>query len=395
MKKKISLILSLIMLLSSFSIMSFADTVYSVKSLENDYVKSSEDLSVLDSKIKKAEEDMRIARATSSVTVKKLRITDEDDDDYDYKLIESDRRAIYQSPLEKNKALSDLYNEKNNTVNNLKLQANKDFYNYKNLVEKEALENIKLEVAKKDLDASKSKLDLGLITDTDYHNAEVAYFNQELSLQNVKYELGKIQRSINNSLGRDLNTEISLMNFAFPTLKYEVEDIDVLVEEVLTDNFTLDSMNAELEITKTNLWITRKYSGTSGKYQTRRDLENSINKQIFDINDKEAELELKLRSDYSDIISANEDVEISTNQRRIAELNFNIANSQYENGLISKIDFDKKNNEFESAKISYNEALINYYVKVQEFKMYIENSKTTYAEDDKITRIEDFSLIGF
>jgi hypothetical protein len=96
MKKKISLILSLIMLLSSFSIMSFADTVYSVKSLENDYVKSSEDLSVLDSKIKKAEEDMRIARATSSVTVKKLRITDEDDDDYDYKLIESDRRAIYQ-----------------------------------------------------------------------------------------------------------------------------------------------------------------------------------------------------------------------------------------------------------------------------------------------------------
>ncbi|MCT4633649.1 MAG: TolC family protein [Firmicutes bacterium] len=395
MKKKISLILSLIMLFSSFSIMSFADTVYSVKSLENSYVSSSEDLSILDSKIDKAEEDMRIARASSSGTNKRLNVKDEDDDDYDYKVIESDRRTIYQNPLEKNKALSDLYNEKISAVNNLKLQADKDFYNYKNLVEKEALETQKLEVAKKDLDASKSKLDLGLITDTDYHNAEVAHFNQELSLQNVRYELGKSRRSINNSLNRPLDTEISLMNFAFPTLKYEVEDLDKLVEEVLTDNFTIDSMNAELDITKTNLWITRKYSGTAGKYQTRRDLENSVNKQIFDINDKKAELELKLRSDYSDILSANEDIEISTNKRKIAELNFNIAQSQFDNGLISKIDFDKKKNEFESAKIDYNQALINYYVKVQEFKIYIENSKTTYPEEERFIRIEDFSLIGF
>lgn len=395
MKKKISLILSLIMLLSSFSIMSFADTVYSVKSLENGYVKSSEDLEVIESKIGKAEEDMRIARASSSGTNRRLNVKDEDDPDYDYKVIESDRRLIYQNPLEKNKTLSDLYNERIVSESNLKLKADKDFFNYKNLVEKESLETLKLKVAKEDLDASKSKLELGLITDTDYHNTQVAYFNQELSLQNVRYELGKIRRSINNSLNKPLDTEISLINFAFPTSKYEVEDLNKLVEDVLTDNFTLDSMNAELDITKTNLWITRKYSGTAGKYQTRRDLENSVNKQIFDINDKKSELELKLRSDYSDILSANEDIEISTNKRKIAELNFNIAQSQFDNGLISKIDFDKKKNEFESAKIDYNESLINYYVKVQEFKMYIENSKTTYKSDDKIIRIEDFSLIGF
>lgn len=395
MKKKISILLSMIMLLSSFSIMSFADTVYSVKSLENAYIKGSEDLGVLDSKIGKAEEDMRIARASSSGTNKRLNVKDEDDADYDYKVIESDRRLIYQNPLEKNKTLSDLYNEKIVAISDLKLKADKDFYNYKNLVEKETLESLQLEVAKKDLEASKSKLELGLITDTDYHNVEVAYFNQELSLQNVRYELGKTRRSINNSLGRPLETEISLMNYAFPTLKYEVEDINILVEEVLNNNFTLDSMNAELEITKTNLWITRKYSGTAGKYQTRRDLENSVNKQIFDIDDKKAEIELKLRSDYSNILSANEDVSISTNKRKIAELNYTIAESQFDNGLISKIDFDKKKNEFESAKINYNESLINHYIKVQEFKNYIENSETTYSSDDKILRIEDFSLIGF
>jgi hypothetical protein len=375
--------------------MSFADTVYSVKSLENAYIKGSEDLGVLDSKIGKAEEDMRIARASSSGTNKRLNVKDEDDADYDYKVIESDRRLIYQNPLEKNKTLSDLYNEKIVAISDLKLKADKDFYNYKNLVEKETLESLQLEVAKKDLEASKSKLELGLITDTDYHNVEVAYFNQELSLQNVRYELGKTRRSINNSLGRPLETEISLMNYAFPTLKYEVEDINILVEEVLNNNFTLDSMNAELEITKTNLWITRKYSGTAGKYQTRRDLENSVNKQIFDIDDKKAEIELKLRSDYSNILSANEDVSISTNKRKIAELNYTIAESQFDNGLISKIDFDKKKNEFESAKINYNESLINHYIKVQEFKNYIENSETTYSSDDKILRIEDFSLIGF
>lgn len=395
MKKKISLILSIIMLLSSFSIMSFADTVYSVKSLENEYVKNSEDLSVLDSKIRKAEEDMRVSRASASGTLKRINVTDEDDEDYDYTLIESDRRTIYQKPLENNKALSDLYNEKIVTINNLKVQADKDFYNYKNLIEKEALQILQLEVAKKELEASKSKLDLGLITDTDYHNVEVGYLNQELSLQNVRYELSKTRRSINNSIGEPLATEIELMNYAFPSLKYELEDIDNLVEDVLTGNFTLDSMNAELEITKTNLWITRKYSGIDGKYHTRRDLENSVNKQIFDIEDKKAEIELKLRSDYSDILSANEDIEISINKRRIAELNYNISQSQFENGLISKIDFDKKKNEFESAKIDYNQSLINYYVKVQEFKMYIENSKTTYEENDRITRIEDFSLIGF
>lgn len=392
MYKKILSVLCLMLMLTSIS---FGDTVYSIKALENDYIKNNEDLKVFDAKIKKAEEDMRRSRATSNGTYNKLHVTDEDDDDYDYSMIEIDRRRLYQYPLENNKSLKDLENQRISQVNDLKLQAKKDFFNYKNQLAKYELEKSKLELANKNLEAAKSKLDLGLITELDYNNIKVELHNQELSLLDAQYQYEKTKRSINNYLDKDLESEIMLMEYAFPTEKYQIADVNKLVEDILKDNFTIDSLQAELDITKTNLWITRKYSGTDGKYQTRRDLENSIQKQIFDLDDKKAEIELQIRSNYSDILSANDDIEISLSKRKIAETNYNIAKSQFENGLISKLDYDSKENEFESSKVAYNEALIAYYIKVEEFKTFIENSKTTYEDDDKIRRIEDFGLIGY
>lgn len=388
MKKRIASLLSLVLLVSAFVPFSFAESVenrvYDLKTFENGIIEGSNDLKLQDSIIDKALRDHK--KDLHAANVVGFKITHTDEDEYkDYTITEADRRSYLYNYHVSLTALKSAEHNKTKQETQLKYDAKNDYYNYLLIQDKYEIYESNLALAKKDLEALKAKLDLGLITDTDYKNGEVAYFQAQLDFADIKYKTDKLTRSINNKLDRDIKEEIKFQNILIPTTKYAILDLEPVIEKALENNFEIDSVQKELNNKELDLYLVSKYSGTSGKITQRTNLENDIEKLKFDLEDKKNEIELKIRSDYSDILSANDDIDIQLFNRQIAEINSQIAKSRFDNGLISKIDYDKSVNSLEKAKLAYDESLLSYYLKVESFKNYITDLSSNYSDEELLS----------
>lgn len=284
-------------------------------------------------------------------------------------------------PLQRETELNELKWQRQYLEDKLRIDVTKLFLRIQQ--KQRALENQKsiISRAEEEYQAMKKKVESGFMTDTDLRAYEVTIDEAKTRLDSIQRELDNLAADFNDKLGLPYETEVKLKLTALPEESLEIPSIGEIAVIVAENSQDVKALESDKLIDRTKYDIIRRYSYTlPDEYEV---LEDSLLNYDYEIRNKKVSVELKVRSDYNNLLNLEDDIKIS-------ELNYNqmvrlaeIEKKRMELDISTQLDYIRAEENRDNAYVALCEAKLNYYIALQDFKFLISPAKSAeeYTEE--------------
>ncbi|MCR4436281.1 MAG: TolC family protein [Clostridiales bacterium] len=363
-------ILAAVLMAGSLSSAGFAadsgSKAYSLQELIDHAVKSSADLSLYEDKIKVAQRRVAEAKARSEYAAQNFTSP------YDQTLEHKKEQLLY--PLQRQAELEQLQWEKDDKTRRLKLDITRLYYQI--LLKQQQIEkqSAAVERAKNEYQAQKKKVELGTAADSTLLPLEIAQEQAVAKINTLQKDKDKLVMDMNNTAGFSLDQPLTLKQADLPEADLGTPDLDKIIAGLLSSKYSLKKIQNDKAVTEQERWLTASFN-TSGSPNDSavNALDDKLLNAGYDLRDEKINIEYKVRSDYNTVQNLKDDITIKKLEYDKAVKLADTAKLRYDLGLVSALDYQKAQGDVDDAWTAYQQARLDYYMAVQEFKDYIEN----------------------
>jgi len=324
-------------------------------------LKNNTGLKNLESKINLAQRRYKYAQDLSLDAEKRYGVT------YAQHVESKKEELLY--PLMRKAELDELIWQKAKYEKTLKLDITKIYYQMLFKQQQIDLQEKVITSLKNDYAVKEKQMAIGSIAKSSLLSFEISINEAEAQLDSYKNELANLSMDLNKKLGYDVNQALQLRKIQLPEQSLEIKDINELVSTVVENAHTVAKLELEKTIKQKEYWIVASFGE---KVSDADSIEEEILDYDFSIPDEKAAVEYQVRSSYNNILNLADEISIKKLDLDRYEMLLDIAKKKAEAGLLTEIDLYKAQIERDTALVSYNKAMLDYYIGVEEFKLYID-----------------------
>lgn len=285
------------------------------------------------------------------------------------------------SDLEKrkrDKAVTDLVWEKDQKEKKLKLDVTELYH--KILINQKYidLQSAQKERLEKEYEAKKLQVELGNYTAYDKQMKQTgqqvsvesslvecgaAIAEAENKLASLKNDRQELVMKLNREMGDDIEQNLILKNESIPDEKLDAINLREVADDMVLQDYSIVKLRNDRSIAEDE-----KSSASGTK---KEELEDSILKLGYDIEDKEADIKYKVWTDYNNIQNLRDEISLKKlDYDKYVKLS-EIAKLKNELGIITFLEYTKAVEDKDNAYCAYEESRLNYYIAVRRYKDYI------------------------
>lgn len=188
--------------------------------------------------------------------------------------------------------------------------------------------------------------ELGLATDKDVLSSYTSFLSAQSQLASLNNQADSVRRSLCQLLGYDPETNPEIRSLpAFDMTRLEGMNLEEDTKKAIGNNYTLISQR----------------TSAAGKTNAKRENRNKI------LDEGDQKLTIEMQRLYQDVMDKKAAYDAAATGYQAAEASWGAAQRQYQNGLISEIQYIglqlayyQKKSAFESANLSLWQAMENY-----------------------------------
>lgn len=330
MKKVMSILLIAVMILGSSMTVLAADNSLDIEKAAIGTIKNSQDLQNLDRWVDKFNKYCEDAKAGANKLRNLLPLADYIPGMNTYKTVET----IVLLPMETENQRSQFLNKQQVATNGVRLSAYTD---YKDLLKAKSAMDIQQKLML-DLEADYQKAQqqetLGVITSAELRLSEITYLKAQKSYQGARQTFDSALMKMNKDMGEDISKKYGTFQDDNIVPAEQIEPLNEYVNMALGSRAEIVDAQATLDLKK------KEYEYHIAEIPT--DFEFYKQKQEYMIASAENDLELAKIKVQEDITNSYKTLELAMKQweamgilEEKADINIKIAQSQYDNGVIS------------------------------------------------------------
>lgn len=268
------------------------------------------------------------------------------------------------------KELEDLREQLYQKQNASEIEVTKLYYQI--LIKDQAInvQNSRVARLAKELQIKEKQVELGNDTQASLLAFKVSIADGQAKLTSLKNEREKLVMSLNVYMGSDVKTSVILKSRDVPETSVDVSNIAQLAEDLSLKSYSITSNMKLHDINQRDL-ANKKSSNPPATTSTVLALQEEILKIGYAIEDEKDAIEVKVRTDYNDILNSKDTVNV---KRLDYEKNLKlaqIAKIKYDLGMIIYTEYSKAQEDADDSLWAYHQAKLDYYVLVQQYKNYI------------------------
>ena len=189
-------------------------------------------------------------------------------------------------------------------------------------------------------------------------------------LKTYQRDLDILYINFNEKLGLAPDTMVNLSSAILPNEELSINSIDKLAKKVVAASHDVAKLETDKELIKIEHDILYEYSDyIPDDCDT---LEDSLLNSDYSIRDQKVAVELKVRSDYNNLLNLKDDTTIRMMEYDQKVKLLEIAQKRYDIGMSTYLDVLKAQGERDTALVGYDKARLDYYSALQSFKLYID-----------------------
>jgi len=254
------------------------------------------------------------------------------------------------------------------------LEGKKAVMSYNLLVKEIALQNAKLIRLNNELALTKKQIALGKLKGTAQTTAELTIKKETFALQQLMNKRESAYLDLNALLNYDLESTLNIETIQIPFEKYTEEDLNARIDDLLKTQADLKKMKTEETLLSTKLTIYTNNNSQNKYDDTIIGIKEDLSAKTFDIRDKQLDVEYQVRSRYNGLLNSYDAVLIKELEVTNSELSYNTLVKRKEVGMetASAVNLAKENLDY--AKFSLEQAKLDYFIAVEEYKNYSLNN---------------------
>lgn len=266
-------------------------------------------------------------------------------------------RAIYeldsaQRTLEKLKFKEEI------TKMSIQSQVEQMFISIKNAETSLAVTKYSLELSKKNLEITKQKYALGMISLKEMEAQETSYNKSVENISTQEKSINELYKSLNEFMGEDKNKQYSLIfDVVYRPVGENFECNDYINKE-LSENINLKSDALSLEDNKEDL--SYYWSNSNATYDGYLTKKEALENKEKDIIDSKEDLEEKIKDTYEDLLDYEKDYEDAQKDLKDAIEDYEILKLKYNLGQATKLQLESEKLNVVKAQIAIQQLVYKY-----------------------------------
>lgn len=308
--------------------------------------RANENIMIAEYKLDKAEDDQGRVMSTSIETAKT----------HEYYIDEANMNLDYANwqLKEKEEALT--------------LLGQEYYYTYLLLLEELQLQQQKIERLYDELDNLNSKLILGLTTQSAINESQLAIDKETLALESLSNQKKSLFLDLNLLMNNNLDTSLLVNSARIPYQEYNVENLNELIEETLTEHGELIKLDAEGDLLSLESRIYDDYNSNDQYDRTIININEKLSQKRFDYKDLKLSLEYDIRIQYNNILNAYDTYRIQELTIKNLELELDVKQKRYDVGLETESTIKELKEQLAFSKLEFKKIKLDYYLVVEKFK---------------------------
>lgn len=320
----------------------------------------------IDSLNKKLDSDKRNALA--------LKVGDKSQSQYDNGQYANIMIQKEVTPVKDQQSVDDAQNSKNEKINNIKFDLEKQYMNA--ITAKNQVDNINKNIADMDeqIKQTQAKIDLGQLTKDAVNSLNVKKSQLLSQLSSPYTQEQQAILNIKKYLNIDLNTALNLTDAKKGYVKFDDTSIEDKIKEAVSRDYNLNSIQKNIDLQKTQVDIQTKYAYDS--------LTEPMNSQLT-LENLEDNLDNSTTSAYVSFWNAyyalknkEDDVQSQLVAQESAQLSYNKALASYTNGQIDKVSLDTAELNLNTQKVTTQKSINDYMITQEQFNYALDGHAT-------------------
>jgi hypothetical protein len=219
-----------------------------------------------------------------------------------------------------------------------------------------------LALSDKDLEIAKVKLNLGLLSSTDYDALVTSYNKTKSDRQALESSIAEAYNSLNSILGQDLSKRYTVeLDIDYEQLG-EV-DVDFAVAKAVSSSQSIVEKTEAAEIAKYQLDV---YS-SDWSNDKKESKQNNYNQATRSLADAKTNMETSLRKVFNSIQTSETDYANSLATIEQKEKELAVLAEKLRLGKITQLEYDKSEYELNKLKTNLKQSVYSHYVLVSQF----------------------------
>lgn len=272
-------------------------------------------------------------------------------------------------PLQKENSVNELKWEKDNETRSIRLQMVSIYFKLQQKNDQIELQKKNVAQSEAELKSHKVKVGKGLAAESTVLPMELAVDNAKASLSVLENEKESIIMEFNSLLGYDIESDLIIRAQKIPEASEVSADIEKLIQDNLANAHSMKKLLKDKELVETEKKIYSDYSMYE-KPEQIDELEEKILNLDYQIRDEKVSIERGIRIDYNNLLNKLDTVKLNKLSYEKAVKQLAISEKRLKLGLVSAIDHNKVSLACDQASISYNSALVDYYLSAETFNNY-------------------------
>lgn len=373
-KKIVSLITVMCLIITVFSFTYAADTAQgsnastlktiNLQDVIENAMKANSEISLYDNKIKVAGDRL----ATANGRAEFLSVGANWGTTDTTKVQSGKDRFVY--PMQRQQDLDELKWNKDNYTKNLKVDITKLYYQILVKQQEVSMQNSAIGRLNNDYEAKNKQVQLGTATTTDLLPLQVSVEQARSKLLTLQRDKYKLMMDLNNKAGYDINKQFVLKDEKLPEEEYIVQDMDKLISDLIEKSYNIKKYIKDKEIAEKEKWAEIQFAINVNNSAVDALTDKIVNSD-FNVRDEKVNLEYKVRTDYNNILSLKDSITIKKLDYEKASKLKDVAKLRYDLGLIGALDKARADGDADDAWDALQQAKLDYYTAVQDFKNYI------------------------
>ncbi|KEH98709.1 TolC family protein [Clostridium massiliodielmoense] len=239
-----------------------------------------------------------------------------------------------------------------------------------------------VERLKRELENKKKKISVGTEASISLVGDETNLKNAEVKLQELKSDKEKFALKLNMKMGTPVTGEVKLKDAEVPYKVFTINNVENVIDTMLKKYHTIKYLEKEEHAKIQEKNITHSYANAQDddevakhpekNYKSKEDdLEDDLIEIQYKMDDEKKKIQSKVRIDYNNIINLQNNIEAKKLDVDKADTLFKTEKTKFKVGTSTQIACDAAEEALLMAKLQYDNAKLDYYIAVENFKNYI------------------------
>lgn len=290
------------------------------------------------------------------------------DDDYVTTLSAAQQKYVTSAKAEMAKKVNAQYLKA--TESQIKLAAQKAYYDLLDAQADLALKEQSLKRAQTQLKVAKAAFDVGTRAKTDVLQAEAGVAGAQAALAAAQTNLEVARLKLNELIGEELNK-----NWTLTSKQDEIKKSELTLEEAtelaLKQRAEVVQKQEEIKVAELDVELIDKYLSLS-TYQGQM-ARNNVEKAKLALEETKRSITVEVAEAYYRLQSAESAIEAYKKAQEAAAEGYRLTNLRFENGLATTLEVIQAEEELSERENQYRQALHNYNLAVVSFENAIGN----------------------